>query len=120
MATTFPLPARLSRGATLRWMRRALWVAGLAGVLILLRLTVLRRAAVPVTVSRAAAGRVEESVSNSRAGTIKSRRRATLSPEVGGRVAELPARKGSRVARGDLLMRVADVDLKAQVVLQQS
>jgi HlyD family secretion protein len=101
-------------------MRRALWVAGLAGVLILLRLTVLRPAAVPVTVFRAAAGRVEESVSNSRAGTIKSRRRATLSPEVGGRVAELPARKGSRVARGDLLMRVADADLKAQVVLQQS
>ena len=100
-----------------RWL---LWGAGLAAAAVLLRLTVLRPAAIPVTVFRAAVGRVEESVTNSRAGTVKARRRATLSPEVGGRVRELPARKGMRVRQGDVLMRVADADCRAQVAVQES
>jgi HlyD family secretion protein len=100
-----------------RWL---LWGAGLAAAAVLLRLTVLRPAAVPVTVFRAAVGRVEESVTNSKAGTVKALRRATLSPEVGGRVRELPARKGMRVRRGDVLMRVADGDYRAQVAVQES
>ena len=120
METAASLPAKLSGSLTLQWVKRAAWLAGLAALAVLLRLTVLRPAAVPVTVFRAATGRVEESVSNSKAGTVKSRRRATLSPEVGGRVAELPARKGARVTRGDVLMRVADADLRAQVLLQES
>jgi HlyD family secretion protein len=119
METTLPLPARLFQGLTLRWLKRTAWVVGLAVLLVILRLTVFRPAAIPVTVFRVAAGRVEESVSNSKAGTVKSRRRAALSPEVGGRVAELPARKGMRVRRGDVLMRVADADVRAQVVLQE-
>ena len=86
----------------------------------MLRLTLLRPASVPVTVFRAAAGRVEESVTNSKAGTVKARRRATLSSEVGGRVSELPARKGMRVRQGDVLMRVADGDYRAAVDLQDS
>ncbi len=94
--------------------------AGLAAVVVLVRLTVLRPAPVPVTVFRAALGRVEESVTNSKAGTIKARRRATLSSEVGGRVRELPARKGMRVHQGEVLMRVADADYRAQVALQES
>jgi HlyD family secretion protein len=85
-----------------------------------LRWTVFRPARVPVTVFRAAAGRVEESVTNSKAGTVKSRRRAELSTEVGGRVRELPQRKGARVRQGDVLMRIADGDYRAQVDLQQS
>jgi HlyD family secretion protein len=100
-----------------RWL---VWVAGLAAVAVALRLTVLRPAAIPVTVFRAAVGRVEESVSNSKAGTVKARRRATLSPEVGGRVRDLPARKGARVRQGDVLMRIADGDYRAQVALQES
>ena len=87
---------------------------------LLLRFTVFRPARVPVTVFRAAPGRVEESVTNSKAGTVKSRRRAELSTEVGGRVRELPAKKGARVRRGDVLMRIADGDYRAQVELQRS
>jgi len=97
-----------------------LWVAGLAAAAVGLRLTVLRPASVPVTVFRVALGRVEDSVTNSKAGTIKSRRRATLSSELGGRVIELPARKGLSVKRGDELMRVADADARAQVEVEQS
>ncbi len=111
-------PATPSGRARLpRWL---LWLAGLAAAAVALRLTVLRPAAVPVTVFRVAPGRVEDSVTNSKAGTIKSRRRATLSSELGGRVIELPARKGRAVKRGDVLMRVADADYRAQVEVGQS
>ena len=103
-----------------RGVKRTLWVAGLAALALLARWTVLRPSPVPVTVFRAALGRVEETVTNSKAGTVKSRRRATLSAEVGGRVRELPARKGARVRRGDVLLKIADDDTRAQVLVQES
>ena len=105
---------------TSRAVKRTLWIAGLAGVALLARWTILRPSPVPVTVFRAAVGRVEETVTNSKAGTVKSRRRATLSAEVGGRVRDLPARKGARVRRGDVLLKIADDDTRAQVTVQQS
>lgn len=42
---------------------------------------------VPVTVYRMARGTVEETMTNSKAGTVKARRRAKISPEIGGRAA---------------------------------
>jgi HlyD family secretion protein len=107
---------RVSRRA-LRWAGLAFGIAAAAAGL---RLTFLRPSRVPVTVFEAAPGRVEDSVTNSKAGTVKSRRRAELSTEVGGRVRELPARKGVRVRAGEVLMRVADGDYRAQVELQRS
>jgi HlyD family secretion protein len=120
METALPLPLGLRAKGAARWLRRAAWIAAILGALAVLKLTVLRASPVPVTVFRVAAGRVEESVTNSKAGTVKSRRRATLSPEVGGRVADLPARKGERVQRGNILLRVADADYRAQVLVQES
>ncbi len=120
METTFPLAVRLRAHVGARWLRRAVVLVAILAALLILRLTVLAPAAVPVTVFRVAAGRVEESVTNSKAGTVKSRRRATLSPEVGGRVAQLPARKGARVKTGDVLMRIADADFRAQVQVEES
>jgi HlyD family secretion protein len=120
METTFPPEARLWTTVNARWLRRFLWLGAILAALVGLRLTLLRPSAVPVTVFRVAAGRVEESVTNSKAGTVKSRRRATLSSEVGGRVAELPVKKGARVKSGDVLMRVADADYRAQILVQSS
>ncbi len=74
---------------------------------------------VSVTVFRAARGTVEETVTNSKAGTVKTRRRAALSTEVGGRVAELFVRKGDRVRAGQLLLRLSDADLDARVRLEE-
>jgi HlyD family secretion protein len=85
----------------------------------LLRVTLLRKDPVPVTVFRVATGRVEETVTNSKAGTVKTRRRAALSPEIGGRVEVLPVHKGDRVKKGQLLVRLAGADFQAQVNLQQ-
>lgn len=99
------------------WLRRgAVLLAAVAAVL-LLRVTLFRPDPVPVTVVAVAKGAVEETVAGSRAGTVKSRRRATLSPEVGGRVERLAVREGDRVRKGDLLVRIAADDVKAQVVL---
>ncbi len=112
-------PAPVPRAVHRRWRRRALWIGGLALVAVLARATVLRRHPVPVTVFRVERGTVEESVANSKAGTIKSRQRASLSPEVGGRVLAIPVKKGERVRAGQVLLRIADADVQAQVAVQE-
>ncbi|HEX6853266.1 MAG TPA: efflux RND transporter periplasmic adaptor subunit [Candidatus Polarisedimenticolaceae bacterium] len=101
------------------WVKRLLLVGAGLAALVALRFTVFEPESIPVTVYRAAAGRVEETVTNSKAGTVKSRRRATLSTEIGGRVAELPAREGKSVKSGEVLLRLSDDDPAAQVALQE-
>jgi HlyD family secretion protein len=98
-------PARQPRGRRFRWLVGSL---ALAALLLLLRATLLAPEPVVVTVATASRGPVEETVTNSRAGTLKARRRAQLSPEVGGRVVELPFRAGDRVAAGAVVLRVDD------------
>jgi HlyD family secretion protein len=98
-----------------RWRRRLIIAAAIVAVVVLVRATLLRKDPVPVTVFRVAPGRVEETVTNSKAGTVKTRRRAALSPEIGGRVELLPVKKGDRVRKGQLLVRLANADYQAQV-----
>lgn len=99
------------------WLRRGVVLLAITAAVLLLRATLFRPDPVPVTVVPVAKGTVEETVAGSRAGTVKSRRRATLSPEVGGRVERLAVREGDRVRKGDLLVRIAAEDVKAQVAL---
>ena len=98
------------------WPRLAV-LAVLVAVGVLLRLTVFAPAPVPVRTVAAEKGRVEETVTNSRAGTVKARRRAKLAPETGGRVLLLPRRRGTRVRKGELLLRVDDALQRAQLRL---
>jgi len=99
--------------------RRLLVLALLVAAAVAARATLFRPEPVPVTVFRVAPGRVEATVTNSKAGTVKTRRRGSLSPEVGGRVEALPVAKGDRVTAGQVLLRIASGDLDAQVRLQQ-
>ena len=85
----------------------------------MLRLTVFRPTAVPVTVYRVETGRVEDTVVNSRAGTVQSRRRAGMSPGIAGLVTEIPVKKGARVKQGEVLLRLSDREHQAQVQLAQ-
>ncbi|WP_155309332.1 efflux RND transporter periplasmic adaptor subunit [Desulfosarcina ovata] len=62
-------------------------------------------------------GRVERTVANTRAGTVKACRRAKLSPSIGGQIARLPVAEGDRVKAGDLLLELWNEDLAAQVQL---
>ncbi len=74
---------------------------------------------IPVTVYRLARGTVEETVTNSKAGTVKARRRARISPEVGGRVESIGFRPGAQVHQGDVLLRIYAGDLKAALALAE-
>jgi len=102
-----------------RWVRRLVLLVVLVAVAVVLRYVAFRPEQVPVTVFRVASGVVEETVTNSKAGTVKTRRRAKLSPEIGGRVERLPIREGDRVARGQILMELAADDFRAQVRLRE-
>src|SRR5213593_4646786 len=108
-------------------MRRVVkWTLGLlalaGGLFIALNLAravykIVRPDPVPVTVYRLTRGTVEETVTNSKAGTVKARRRAKISPEIGGRVAFIGFRPGAQVKKGDILLKINDSDLKASLAL---
>ncbi len=100
-----------------RWLRRILVLAVLVAVIVVLRLTVFHPKPVPVNVDTVARGRVEDTVVNSRAGTIKSRLRSGMSPGISGLVAEIPVKKGQHVKKGQALLRLDDSELRAQVDL---
>lgn len=105
-----------SRSSWLK-MLLVLVLLGVAGVA--LRLTVFRPQPVPVTVCLVEKGRVEDTVVNSRAGTVQSRRRAGMSPGIPGLVTEISVQKGTRVKKGDVLLHLDDNEHQAQVLLAQ-
>jgi HlyD family secretion protein len=69
---------------------------------------------VPVVLGEADRGRVERSVANTRAGTVKSCRRAKLAPPAGGQIAALPVKEGDRVRAGQVLLELWNEDAAAQ------
>jgi HlyD family secretion protein len=83
-----------------------LLLAASAGIAVALRFTVCAADPIPVRVASVERGSVEQTVSNSRAGTVKARRRAKLSPQEGGRVIALPRRKGDHVHAGEVLLEL--------------
>lgn len=86
-------------------------------VVVVLRFLVFPPRPLSVVVAAAAPGTVEETVTNTRAGTVKVRQRAKISPQIGGLVIGLPHRQGSRVAAGDLLLKLEDSVQRAQLEL---
>jgi len=101
-----------------RWLRRLAILLAAVSIVVILRLTLFRPEPVPVTVHVVGTGRVEDTVVNSRAGTVKSRHRAKMSPGIAGLVAETPARKGQAVKQGQVLLRLEDSEHQAEVVLR--
>lgn len=102
-----------------RWGIRIGTLLSLIGIGLVLKFWVFAPDLIPVSVVMVDRGRVEETVTNSRAGTVKARQRAKLSPEIGGRVAEIPHRKGARVRAGDVLLRVHDESQRAAVQMAE-
>ncbi|MEJ2190283.1 MAG: biotin/lipoyl-binding protein [Acidobacteriota bacterium] len=99
-------------------MKHAKWiivVVLVAALAVILRMTVFAPEAVAVRTAAVERGVVEETVTNTRAGTVKVRLRAELSPQLGGLVKALPHRKGARVAAGELLLKLDDGAQLAQV-----
>ena len=102
-----------------RWVIRAGIVLILIGLGVWFKFYVLTPVPIPVSVVPVERGRVEETVTNSRAGTVKARQRAKLSPEIGGRVAEIPHRKGALVQAGDVLLRLHNDSQRAAVQMAE-
>ncbi len=71
--------------------------------------------AVAVKVATVTRGRVEATVANTRAGTVKACRRARMSPSLGGQISALPFHEGDRVKAGEVLLALWNEDLKAEV-----
>jgi len=69
---------------------------------------------VAVLVATAEAGRVENTVANTRAGSVTACRRAKLAPPAGGRIAKLPVKEGMRVQSNALLLELWNDDLIAR------
>ncbi len=65
-------------------------------------------------------GKVEASVSNTRAGSVEACQRTKLSPISGGRIAYMGVKKGDHVKKGQVLIRLWNDDQQAQSGLAQS
>lgn len=63
---------------------------------------------------------IEETVANTRAGTVKACRRAQMAPAMGGQIASLPVKEGDLVKQGDVLLALWNDDLQAEVGLARS
>lgn len=76
--------------------------------------------AIAVTASTVEYGTVEKSVANTRAGTVKTCRRARLAPLTGGQVESLLVKEGDEVKLGQPLLQLWNKDLQARAQLAQS
>ena len=76
-----------------------------------------REKPVEVVVKKIDVGVVQETVANTRAGTIEACRRAGISPSVGGQISNLPVKEGDIVEQGQVLMELWNEDLQAQYQL---
>jgi HlyD family secretion protein len=95
-------------------MRRAKWILAVVAIIalvVLLRYTVFAPDVVEVRTAAVERGLVEQTVTNTRAGTVKVRLRAELSPQVGGLVVALPHREGDWVESGEVVVKL---DSRAQ------
>jgi HlyD family secretion protein len=79
-----------------------------------------RERPVNVIVKMADTGAVQETVANTRAGTIEACRRAGISPSIGGQIASLPVKEGDVVEQGQVLMELWSLDIQARYELAQS
>jgi HlyD family secretion protein len=62
---------------------------------------------------------VEATITNSKAGTIRARRRARLSAEVGARIVAIAKREGEWVKEGEVILRMNDASPRAQLRLSR-
>ncbi len=100
------------------WRSRRLGVLVFGLLLLLLAIWYSRRPQpVSVRIYRVTSGPVEETVANTRVGSVKACRRSQLSPNLGGQIAELYVHEGDRVTAGQLLLRLWNRDLQASLEL---
>ncbi len=110
----------MQREPTLKLLFRLLVLAALASMAVLAWRHYRSPKPVPVVLATVERGRVESTVANTRAGSIKACRRSKLSPQSGGQVARLEVHEGDRVDTGQVLMALWNADLQAKLALSNS
>jgi len=101
-------------------MKRIAITLSFLAAIALLRMTVFAPKPIGVRIATVERGRVEETVTNSKAGTIKSRMRSRVASEAGGRVTQILHREGEVVEAGEALILLDDATSKAQVELAKA
>ena len=94
--------------------------AAVAVAIVLTLLYSTRPKPVKVLVEAVEIDAIEETVANTRAGTVKACRRAQMAPAMGGQIASLPVKEGDIVKQGDILLELWNDDLRAEVGLARS
>jgi HlyD family secretion protein len=75
---------------------------------------------IPVVLKEVAAGKVEATLANTRAGTVEACQRTKLSTIIGGRIEYLGVKEGDKVKKGQLLLKLWNDDQQAQSALAQA
>jgi len=102
-----------------KWLIRIVVIVLLVAAVYTLRATYFAPRPVVVSTIAVSRGVVESTVTNSKGGTVRARRRAKLSTEIGGRVVAIPLREGELASRGDLLLQLDDSSQQARVELSR-
>jgi HlyD family secretion protein len=99
---------------------RKLWIAAAVVVAVIVAVAWLSRPK-PILVEtvKADLGVVAETVTNTRAGTVKACQRARLAPPMGGQIDKLPVKKGDHVRKDQVLLELWNDDLRAALELAQ-
>lgn len=101
-----------------RWRTLAI-LAVIAAVIAAVVLWLGRPKPIAVETEVVGTGLVAETVTNTRAGTVKACQRAKLAPPAGGQIARLPVKKGDRVSQGQVLLELWNEDLRAEQELTE-
>jgi HlyD family secretion protein len=94
-------------------------LAGLAAVGVGAALWLGRPEPISVEVVEVSRGSVAETVTNTRAGTVKACQRAKLAPPAGGQIARLPVKKGDRVQANQVLLELWNDDIRAELMVTE-
>jgi HlyD family secretion protein len=95
-------------------------ILAVAAVLVLGAWWISRPDPIDVLVEVVETGSVQDTVANTKAGTIEACRRAGISPRMGGQIAVMPVSEGDVVDQDQILMEFWNEDLLAQVKLAES
>jgi HlyD family secretion protein len=90
-------------------------LAGVAAIAVAAAFWFGRTQPIVVDTVEVARGKVDQTVTNTRAGTVKACQRAKLAPPTGGQIARLPVKKGDRVEKGQVLLELWNVDIRADL-----
>lgn len=99
------------------FLRRLLIAIVLLALVIAAILWFTRPQPIPVRLHTVAAGKVEATLANTRAGTVEACQRTKLSTIMGGRIEVLNVKEGDRVKKGQLLLKLWNDDQQAQRTL---